>query len=163
MASNASERLRKEATLGLTVGLGSNVGCLEGSDADFGVDLRRVQTGVTEELLDEADVGSVVVHVGRAAVAQEMTGTGLVDPSELHQALDPVAEVVRVQTGSVSADEERAFGEIDLEPGATLIQIADEPASGALSERYHPAFATLPLPNHHNAPREIQVLQIERF
>jgi hypothetical protein len=36
-------------------------------DADFGVNLRRVQAGVSEHLLNEPDVGPVLVHVGSGA------------------------------------------------------------------------------------------------
>ena len=37
-------------------------------DGDFGIDLRRVEPGVSEHLLDEADVGAVFEHMCGTAV-----------------------------------------------------------------------------------------------
>ena len=52
-------------------------------DGDLGVEGGGVEFGVAEELLNEADIGSVFEHVSGAGVAEEMTGTaprnGLVD------------------------------------------------------------------------------------
>jgi len=39
------------------------------ADIDFGVDLGGIELGMAEELTDEADVGSILEHVGGAAVS----------------------------------------------------------------------------------------------
>ena len=39
---------------------------------DLGVNLRRVEPLVSEQLLDEADFGPVLQHVGRARVPQQV-------------------------------------------------------------------------------------------
>ncbi len=46
-----------------------------GADGDVGIDLGGVEPGVAEQLLDEADVGPVLEHVGGAGVAQQVAGT----------------------------------------------------------------------------------------
>jgi len=51
-------------------GVGAGVDFLEVGDGDLGVGARCAEAGVAEELLDEADVGSVFKHVGCATVAQ---------------------------------------------------------------------------------------------
>ncbi len=43
--------------------MGSGVDFAKLPDGDFGIDLRRVEPGVSEHLLDEADVGAVFEHV----------------------------------------------------------------------------------------------------
>ena len=57
-------------------------------DGDLGVEGGGVEFGVAEELLNEADVGSVFEHVGGAGVAEKVTGTaprnGLVDERPPH-------------------------------------------------------------------------------
>jgi hypothetical protein len=55
-------------------------------DGYIGVDLRGVEPGVSEQLLDEADVGPVFEHVGGAGVAQQMAGTGAADAGRLDDA-----------------------------------------------------------------------------
>ena len=48
-------------------------------DAYLGVDGGGFEFFVTEELLDEADVGSAYKHVGGAGVPQEVAGAGASD------------------------------------------------------------------------------------
>jgi hypothetical protein len=43
----------------------------QGSDRDFGVNLRGVEPCVSEQLLDQADVRAVLQHVRGAAVAEQ--------------------------------------------------------------------------------------------
>ena len=53
--------------------------------ADPGVDLGRLELGVAEHLLDEADVGAALEHQRRHGVAEEMAAAGLVDAGGLDQ------------------------------------------------------------------------------
>ena len=46
------------------------VDLLQGAERHLGIDLRGLDVLVAEDLLDEADVGAVLVHVRRHAVAQ---------------------------------------------------------------------------------------------
>jgi hydrogenase maturation factor len=52
------------------VGVGSGVDFEQLIDGDFCVDLSGVQSSVAKQLLNETDVGSVVVHVGGTGVAE---------------------------------------------------------------------------------------------
>ena len=45
------------------------------NDADFGVNLRGVEPGVSEHLLNEADVRAVLKHVRGAGVAEQVTAS----------------------------------------------------------------------------------------
>lgn len=66
---------------------------LQGRDCNLGIDLRRLDIGVTKDLLDDPDVGSVLVHQRRHRVTKKMACSGLAqlcvcdvfarDPSQL--------------------------------------------------------------------------------
>jgi len=58
-------------------GMCGGVDLLQGPQSDVRIDLRGLDVFVAEDLLDEADVGAVLVHVRRHAVPQQMTGPGL--------------------------------------------------------------------------------------
>ena len=61
--------------------MGTGVHELQLIDAHFSVDRGGFELFVAEQLLDEADIGTVVVHVGGAAVANEMATAGAIDVS----------------------------------------------------------------------------------
>ncbi|MGK0187435.1 MAG: hypothetical protein ACI9R3_003223 [Verrucomicrobiales bacterium] len=61
-------------------------------DAHFGVDLSGFELIVAEELMDEADVGAVIVHVSGAAVANEMATAGAIDVCLLDELSDHAAQ-----------------------------------------------------------------------
>lgn len=63
----------------------------QGPDRDFGVNLRGVQSGVPEQLLDQADVRAVLKHVGGAAVAEQVTTAALANVGRLDRFRHPVA------------------------------------------------------------------------
>ena len=50
--------------------MGLAVDAAELLDGDLGVDASGVETGMTKQLLDVADVGSAFEHVGGAGVAK---------------------------------------------------------------------------------------------
>ena len=58
--------------------MASGVDFLELLDRDFRANGRGVELLVSEQLLDETDVGSAIKHVGRAGVTKQMArGRGL--------------------------------------------------------------------------------------
>ena len=72
--------------------MGCGMNLLQRSDGDLGIDLRGLQVLMSEHLLDEADVGSALVHQRRHRVAEQMAGAGLaqlggVDPFLAHPKL----------------------------------------------------------------------------
>src|SRR5438128_3836744 len=61
-------------------GMTAGVNLLKLFDRDFGVNRRRVELLVSEQLLDEADVGPVFEHVRGATVAQHVAATFAFEP-----------------------------------------------------------------------------------
>ena len=62
-----------------------------------GVDLRAVQIGMTEHLLNETDVRSVLQHQGRHAMAKEVTRAALADIGFIHIVPHQVAEMIEAE------------------------------------------------------------------
>ena len=59
------------------------------------VHLRAFQTAVAKQLLDKADVGSVLVHERSAGVPEKMTRSLLADLGGLHVIADKLRQSVR--------------------------------------------------------------------
>ena len=72
-------RRRRVVFLDERRGMSRRVHLLQRSDRHVRVNLRGLDVLVPEDLLDETDVGSVLVHVRRHAVPQEMAGSHLAD------------------------------------------------------------------------------------
>ena len=102
------------------------VHCEELVDRDVGVDLRRLDVGVAEHLLDEADVGATFEHVRRAGMTQQVRAAELVHAGELHVALDLLRDEVRPHRLAVVGEEERC-GVGRQELGARLEEVLVEP------------------------------------
>ena len=69
--------------------MAAGVDFLQLFDGDFGVDRRRVQLLMSEQLLDVTDVGPVFQHVRRAGVPQSVAAafapeSGLFQPGRDH-------------------------------------------------------------------------------
>ena len=77
--------------------MGLAVDASELLNADLGVDAGRVQAGVTEQLLDVADVGSTFEHVGGAGVTKQVTGSIPFDASRFYGLADHSGEDVGVE------------------------------------------------------------------
>ena len=77
-------------------------------DGNLGVEGCGVEFGVAEELLNEADIGSVFEHVGGAGVTEEMTGTALRD-GLVDEFGDETAEGIGIE-GLAEGGEEEGLG-----------------------------------------------------
>ncbi len=53
-------------------GMGEGMHLLERADADLGVNLRGVELGMAQKLLDVADIGPVLQHQRGAAMAEQV-------------------------------------------------------------------------------------------
>ncbi len=144
-------RRERPSARGLGTGMGGLVHAHQLGGVDLGVDLRRRQAGMPEQLLDGAQVPSPAEEMGREGVA-ERVGRGAVGQAEgaaqaLHGELDdagregaaPHADEERV----VGGERMRAEGEIGLDRprhgsddghGAGLAALSDD-GKGALDER----------------------------
>ncbi len=99
------------------------VSFLEIRKTHLSVDLRRLERRVPELLLDLADVGAVLQHVGRAGVAKQVAAAGLLDAGLQDQALDQ--GVLQAPRPSPVVEKEKrlgAFGGGEL--GAGLLDTA---------------------------------------
>ena len=70
--------------------MGFGVDGFELLDADLGVNARRFELLVAKELLDEADVGSALEHVGGAGVAQKMAASGAAEVGFFDELADQI-------------------------------------------------------------------------
>lgn len=104
-------------------------------DADLGVNLGRVEPGVSEQLLDAAQVRAVFHHVRGAAVPQQVAGALLLDPGGLERLAHPVAEIVRVEAFAVAAEKEGSFGQAHGQGRTALVQVGFQPAHHAAAQR----------------------------
>ena len=93
---------------------------------DVGVDLRRGQRGVTEQLLDAAQVGSALQQVGGHRVPQPVrteVGGAVDDPERAmhdpadHPLVDPVPAVAHEDRGARLREGQRAIGRRPRPPG----------------------------------------------
>lgn len=91
-------------------------------DGDMGVDLGRRQVRVPEHGLDETDVRSVVQHMRRASVPEDVASAGKTDPCNV--AADPVAQPVAAKRLPVVGEEELAAVQSLLETWPDLDQVA---------------------------------------
>ena len=87
----------------------AGVDLAQGFDVDVGVNLGGFEAGVAEHFLHIADVSTALVHVGGAAVAEEVAGAGFIDAAALEEFFEPVAQIRRGDAGAVAAEEERCL------------------------------------------------------
>ena len=59
--------------------MSEGVNFFEFSDTDAGVDLSGVESGVSELLLDETDIGAIFEHEGGAGVSEEVAAALFID------------------------------------------------------------------------------------
>ena len=125
--------------------MGSGVDFAKLHDGHVGIDLGGVEPGVTEQLLDEADVGAVFKHVGGAGVAHQVAGARPADAGGLDNAPDPVADVSGAEPLAVAAKEQGAFTAGRIQQGPGLFEIFLQPVENALAHRNHAVFLPLSL------------------
>ena len=75
--------------------MGGRVDFLQLTDGHLRVNLRCREVGVSEQLLDESDVGSVLVHERSTGVPEQMARALLADFGGLHVIADKLRQSVR--------------------------------------------------------------------
>ena len=126
-------------------------------DGDVGVDLGGVEPGMAEQLLDEADVGPVLQHVGRAGVAEQVAGAGAPDGGGVNGASHPVADKAAGEALAVAAEEQRLAAGGRLQQGPGLLQVEPQPVEGASPHRDDAVFVALALAHDEQAPPAVEV------
>ena len=140
--------------------MGGGVDGFQLLNADLGVNFRRAQFGVSEELLDEADVGSAFQHQGGAGVTEQVATAALADVGGVDQLPHKLRQSVRSERLEEVCQKERAVVGLADEAGAHFFHVAADPAQGAFANRDHPILAAFALPHHQRAAF---VIQIERL
>ena len=130
-------------------------------DGDVGVDLRGVEPGVSEKLLDVADVRAVLQHVGGARVAQHVARTFPPDAGGVDGAADPVAQEAGADAFSITGKEKGAATLRRIEQGPGFLDVEAQPAQGALARRHHAILAALPFSDREQAALAVEVVEIE--
>lgn len=143
------------------MGVEALMGCLEVGDVEVGVDLGGVEAGVAEHFLDDPDVGTGLVHVGGAGMAEEVAGTGFGDSGEFESAAHPGAEVGGGEAGGVAGEEEGGFVRNPGHSGAGVFQIAVEPAGGPPADGEQAGASALALADEEGPRMAVVVAEVE--
>jgi hypothetical protein len=124
--------------------MAAGVNLLQLFDGDFGVNGGGVQLLVSEQLLDETDVGPVFQHVRGAGVAQDMAAPfpfqpGLAQPGGHH-----AAENVGIESAAIAGQEKGLRARVQAEARADFPQVTLDPLQGPQAHgdnAVFPAFA----------------------
>ncbi len=89
--------------------MGGGVDLGELGDRHAGVYLRRLQTLVAEQRLDEPDIGPAFEHQRRGGVAEQMAGAGLLDASGGDVTTHLLRQPLGFERAPVAAEEQRGW------------------------------------------------------
>ena len=115
---------------------------LEIGGLDSGVELSGLETGVTEQLLDVADVGSVLKHMGGTGVPNGMETDVLLDAQFPGQLLEKIEERISGH-GTAATGEKESVGSALLELRAPQLEVLMNGSSRFFSHRDKALSATL--------------------
>jgi len=134
----------------------------ERGQRDVGVYLRGVEFGVSEHLLHEADVRAVLVHVGGAAVPQQVAAAGLFDPGRLEALPHHVAHGVGTEPLPVAGEGQGLFADFAEQLLAATVDVVTQPLRGARAHRDEAGLAAFAVAHVDQAVVPIEVAQIEQ-
>lgn len=117
---------------------------LEFLDAHVGVDGGGFELGVSEELLDVADVRAAFEHVRGAGVAKQVRAAGSADVGLLDVVGALAAEDFWIEELAVAGEKERGFVGFLGQERPDFVEVAGDPVEGAVSHGGDTVFAALP-------------------
>jgi len=129
-------------------------------DRHGGVDAGGVESSVAEELLNDADVGPVFVHVGGATVPQKVAASGLGDACGFDRFGDPVAEVAGAEPLAVSTEEEGLLAHFEEEFGPGAFEVFLQPVKRGFSDGKKAVFVALPFSDEEGLAGGIEVAEV---
>ena len=141
--------------------MGRFVDFLKRLNRDLGIDLGGVEVGVTEHGLDEADVGTVLQHVGGHGVAEEMAGTLYVESGLLDVAFDPGSQGVASKGVAMVVEEEGSVIMSGDQAGPDLVAVFFDPGECPFADGDEAIFAALPFAYHDDLTSGINVVEGE--
>ena len=77
--------------------MGHRVDFLQLVDGDLGVEARGIKIGMTQELLNEADVGPILQHLGCAGVTKKMATSTAAKIGRFHISGNEVRKIPRCE------------------------------------------------------------------
>ena len=141
--------------------VGHGVDTLQLTDADLGINLGRVQVGMSEHLLDKPDVGTIFEHERGARMPEQMTAA--VGDSGLPHVLghDP-GKIVRAQARiPVAGKEKRLLPGIGEHVRANVPHVFAHPRERSPADGNNAVFLALALPDEQHPTIGFQVAQFE--
>jgi len=130
-----SRNLRWRGRLAATVGMTARMHFAELFDGHRRVNLGRIQFGMTEELLDVADVGPAFEHVGGAGVPEEVAGTGALHARAVERVTHNVAQAALAEAFAVAGQEQGLLGRVGFQSRPTVAEVTFQPVQGVLAHR----------------------------
>jgi len=118
---------------------------LQGPDGDVGIDLGRLQLHMAEDFLDEADVGSVLVHQGRHRVAEETASAGLSQHRRVDPGLHIRGQMVAAERLPAGREEDGHIVRFQDELRTGFVDVFPEPSDGPLPDGNIAVFLALAL------------------
>ena len=129
--------------------------CLQLDDAHFGIDGGCFELGVSEQLLDVADVGAAFEQVRGAGVAKQVRSAFVPCVGRLDVLDDLAAEHVGIERLAIAGQEQGLSGGILFDSAQDrhykqrphVVQVFLEPAQGALAHRDNAVLAAFAKPD----------------
>jgi len=137
------------------------VDLLELLDREMRVELRRLELGVIEQGLDHPRVGSVLEHVRRAGVPEEVATARLADVGRVHVVADHLREPVR-REGLAQVRQKQgvvALGATEIRAG--LLKVLGSPGERSLADGDHPVLPSLAEPHEDKTPVGVQIVELQ--
>ena len=139
----------------------SSLDLLELLDRDARIDLRRAQILVPQHRLDEADIRTVLEHVRRHGMTEQVTGADNIDAGLLEVFLDQASELAAVERLAVVGNEQAIIVCRSAKSIAGFLDVTAEPGGRTIAERQHAVFAALPCSNGDQVPPQVDVIGFE--
>jgi len=141
--------------------VGEAMDFLELGHGHMGVNFGGVEPGVSEHLLDVAQVGPVFEHQRGHGVTEQMATARFADAASFDLAVNEVADTAGAHARSGAADEQVAFVGFDDDFRAGLLDVFSDPGSSALSQRQQSVLFAFALTN--KLPQQSRYISIQKM
>ena len=140
--------------------MAAGVNLLKLLDADLGVNRRRVELFMPQQLLDEPDVRPVFQHVRRAGVPQDVAAAfalqpGLGQPRGHHAGHD-----IGIERPAVAGQEQRLRARVQAQTRTHGLQVMLQPVNGPCADGHDAIFFPFAQTDMQRAPFGVHVGQV---
>jgi len=145
--------------------VGERMDVLELADADAGVDFGALKVGVTEHLLDIADISPVFEHERGHGVPEQMAGTFFGNAGRGDIAADHGRDTADSEDAAPAVEKEHTVVRIDHKQRSDVVEIRLDPFKGTFADRDDPVSFALALTDHQHTPLQLDTVngQIDQF